>query len=82
MSLGTDLLWFVFVDPLREYFIRGLTLRRVIGGVIASIALVAGIYLAAYEPAPLSYVGWGLVALSMMYGLYDVATLHRAKRNR
>lgn len=80
-SLPFDLLAGVFVDPLVEYFYHDLTLGRIVARLIATVALLAGMYLALLQPAPLSYVGWVLVVPAGVYTLYDALTVNRHTRS-
>ncbi|SNZ12583.1 hypothetical protein SAMN06269185_1818 [Natronoarchaeum philippinense] len=81
MSLLYDLLTSVFVDPLFEYFVHDLTLGRIVTRLIASVALLGGIYLALLQPAPLSYVGWALAVPAGLFTAYDALTVNRHTRS-
>ncbi len=81
MSLLYDLLTSVFVDPVVEYFFHDLTLGRIVARLVASVALLAGMYLALLQPAPLSYAGWAIVVPAGIYTVYDALTVNRDTRS-
>ncbi|WP_049921833.1 hypothetical protein [Halopiger djelfimassiliensis] len=80
-SLLFKLLTDIFVDPLIEYFYHGLTLTRIVTRLISGIVLLTGTYLALFEPAPLSYLGWGLVIPASLFVVYDMFTVNRHIRD-
>lgn len=79
-SLVLDLLKAVFVDPFFDYFVHDITLGRIITRVLAAIALTAGVYLAFFQSAPLSYVGLMLIAPAGFFVAYDTLTVNRHTR--
>jgi len=81
MSLLFDLLTSVLVDPFVEYFYHDLTLGRIVARLIATVALLGGMYLALFQSAPLSYVGWALAVPAGVYTLYDALTVNRHTRS-
>ncbi|WP_338730064.1 hypothetical protein [Haladaptatus sp. DJG-WS-42] len=80
-SLLIDVLKSLFVDPFVDYFYHGLTLWRVATRLLSGIALIAGIYLALLQPAPLSYVGWLLAVPASLFVLYDTLTVNQHTRD-
>lgn len=80
-SLLVDVLRSLFIDPFVDYFHHNLTLARVVTRLISGVALIAGIYLAILQPAPLSYVGWLLAVPASLFVFYETLTVNRHTRD-